>query len=78
MQTEENLTTFKTLSRISMIDIFERLEAKKILQHQLRKRRREGPDDTAMRALLLEGGGNVTVMHYIIVITSVCMQCTNC
>ena len=51
-----------------MIDILERPEAKKILEHQLRKRRREGPDDTAMKALLFEGGVNVTVVHYIVIV----------
>ena len=53
-----------------MIDTPKRPEAKRILEHRLRKRRREGPDDTAMRALLFEGGGNVTVVHYIVIITA--------
>ena len=40
-----------------MIDTPKRPEAKRILEYRLRKRRREGSDDTAMRALLFEEGG---------------------
>ena len=40
-----------------MIDTPKRPEAKRILEHWLRKRRGERPDDTAMRALLFEMGG---------------------
>ena len=62
------MTILKTLSRISMIDTSKNPEAKRILEHRLRKRRREGPDDTAMRVLLFERGGNITVVHYIVII----------